>query len=119
MRIKEKITMTKITKLFIAFLLVAGVSFSQTILSTTTLGAAVATPNTTSITLASTSGMLGNGSQNQPQTVLYVDKELMYVTAVGSSTTVTVRRAAGLGAAGRPMVHASGATVYRSEEHTS
>lgn len=108
--------MNLINKIAIALVLAASLSFGQTTLSTTTLGAAVTTGNNgiapIRITLASTSTMQGTGNQNQPNTVLYVDKELMYVTTVVSSTVVDVQRAKGGGAGGVVTNHASGAIVY-------
>lgn len=105
--------MKTITKLIFAFVLIAALSFGQTALSSTTLGAAITTNNTgnQSITLSSTSTMLGLNTQNSPQTVLYVDKEFMWVVSVTDSTHVIVARAKGPGEAGRPTGHANGAIV--------
>lgn len=98
----------------IATLGIASAMYGQTALSTTTLGAAVTTTTQTNIVLGSTSTMLNQGPGNQINTAIYVDKELMFVTSVVDSTHVVVQRAKGLGAAGRPVLHASGAKVYFS-----
>ena len=114
--------MKTLFKLSIAFALVATLGSAQVILSTTTLGAAVAAPTTTNpgsspiLTLASTSTMQSAGPQNQINTCLYIDRELFGVVTVLSSTQVQVQqRGRGCGAIGqaaRPMAHANGATVY-------
>ncbi len=105
----------KTFKLFIIALAIAAFGFGQTILSTTTLGAAL-TSSTTTVTLASTSTMLGSGPVNQINTCLYIDGELFGVATVVSSTVVTVQgRGKGCGAIGvssRPEAHVNGATVY-------
>jgi len=106
--------MSKLIKTLSLTMLLVAVAFGQASLSTTTLGAAVSTTNATSITLASTSTMLSSGPANQINTFLWVDRELMAVTTVVDSTHVTVRRAAGVGAGGRPTLHANGAKVYFS-----
>lgn len=108
--------MNTLNKFAIALVLMASVAFGQTALSTTTLGAAVTTPNNgvapTRITLASTSTMQNMGPQNQPNTVLYCDRELMYVVTVVSGTVVDVQRAKGGGAGGVVTNHNSGALCY-------
>lgn len=106
----------KTMKLFIASVALAALSFGQTALSTTTLGAAITSVNTTSVTLASTSTMLSAGPQNNPNTCLYIDKELFGVVTVVDSTHVTVqqrgRGCGAIGASARPALHANGALVY-------
>jgi len=104
------------TLILLAILATAAFGQSYT-LSTTTLSAAVAggsniSPSNTTVTLASTTGMLANGPNQQVNTILYVDKELMYVKTIPSSGTVTVQRGAGTGAGAIQAAHASGATVY-------
>lgn len=106
--------MKNATKLIAIGLLLAMASWGQTILSSTTLGAAVTSNTATTITLASTSTMLSRGDANQINTVLYVDREMMNVITVTDSTHVIVRRAAGTGQGGRPMLHINGAKVYFS-----
>jgi hypothetical protein len=107
-------TILKTTKLLALVALFAAISFGQTALSTTTLGAAITDPTATTITLASTSTMLSAGSQNQFQTCLYVDQELMGVTAVLSSTQVTVVRAgcSAIGVSARKVTHQNGTPVW-------
>ncbi len=108
--------MKTMTKLIAIFALLGASCFGQTILSSTTLGAAITTTGTTSLTLTSTSTMLNRGGANQINTCLYIDRELFGVISVDSSTKVTVQArgasCGAIGAAGRPTTHASGATVY-------
>lgn len=104
--------------LIIAFLLIAALSFGQATMSSTTLGAALSNSATT-VTLASTSTMLSRGQVNQVDTVLYVDKEYMWVNTVVDSTHVTVQRGKGIGASQRPVAHANGAKVYFAITTTS
>lgn len=109
--------MKTMIKLTAAFALLAAACFGQQYtLASTTLGAAVTSTSTTSITLASTSTMLNQGGANQVNTCLYVDTEVMAVITVVDSTHVTVaRRGGGCGAVGlssRPTTHANGAKVY-------
>lgn len=107
--------MKTLLKITLAITLLASLAAGQTILSSTTLGAAITTTTQTNITLASTSTMQNKGGAgNQINTVLYVDHELMYVTSVTDSTHVIVQRATGIGAGGRPMTHSSGAIVLFS-----
>ena len=107
----------KTIKLTIIALALAAFGFGQTILSTTTLGAAItSTTTSTTVTLASTSTMQTSGPVNQINTCLYIDAELFGVATVVDSTHVTVQgRGKGCGAIGlssRPVTHLSGATVY-------
>jgi hypothetical protein len=105
-------------KTLILLAIIATAAFGQTVtLSTTTLGAALGgassnAPQNTTVTLASTTGMLANGPNAQVNTVLYVDKEMMYVRTIPASGTVVVTRGAGTGAGARIVSHANGATVY-------
>lgn len=106
----------KVFAITLALILTASFSFAQTqTLSSTTLGAAIGTltngvPQTT-ITLASTSTMLNAGPQAQVNTVLYVDKELMFVSTVVDSTHVIVKRAQGTGEGAILTTHLNGAAV--------
>src|ERR1700722_11346388 len=104
MQIKEIITMNKLMKLFALATIATGLCSAQTILSTTTLGAAITSTSgsANTITLASSSTMLSAGASNQINTVLYVDQELMNVLTVVDSTHVTVKRGAGAGIGARP-----------------
>lgn len=96
-----------------ASLAIATSCFAQATFSSTTLGAAITSPSQTRITLASTSTMQNPNQQNGINTVLYVDKESMFVTSVVDSTHVIVRRGAtGIGLGGSPTLHANATTVY-------
>lgn len=93
-------------RLFIALslaVLFAVSAAAQTVLSTTTLGAAVTSTSANTIRVASISGIVANSG-------LWVDQEFMTVTATPATGTLTVsvfRGAAGTKAA----THISGATV--------
>jgi len=101
----------------LAFVLVlAGLgqrAYAQTALSSTTTSAAITdtTCSDQTFTLTSTSTMAGLGTQQQPQTVIYLDREMDYVKSVTDSTHVVVQRCKGLGASVRSMPHLSGTTV--------
>ena len=97
-----------IARLIAISVLLGAVCFAQTAVSLTTLGAAITTPNATTITLTSTTGMSNSGPANQINTVIYVDQELMWVTTVIDGTHLLVQRGKGQT---RPMLHASGANV--------
>jgi hypothetical protein len=116
--------LNKIAILILALTVLSAGAFGQFVtLSITTLGAALVAPSTTSpattVTLASTTGMLAPGPFNQVNTILYTDKEVMYVTAVVNSTTVTVTRGAGQGAGGVKRAHANGNLVYFANTQTN
>lgn len=100
------------TKITLLIALLATLGFGQASLSSTTLGAAVTATTQTNITLASTSTMLAPGPNGQINTVIYVDREFMWVQSVVDSTHVTVTRAKGIGASAYPQLHANGAKVY-------
>lgn len=93
-------------RMILALLLAVSLAYSvsaQTVLSTTTLGAAVTSTSATTIRVASITGITAN-------TGLWVDQEFMTVTATPASGTLTVsvfRGAAGTKAA----LHASGVLV--------
>lgn len=108
--------MKNATKLIALFALLAVAACGQTILSSTTLGAALSASATT-VTLASTSTMLSQGAGNQVNTCIYVDKELLAVLTVTDSTHVVVSRNNHCGATGqgaRSVAHPNGAVVYFS-----
>lgn len=106
-------------KILIAFALLSLGLFGQTVtLSSTTLGAAVTSVTQTTITLASTTGMLGSGPNGQVNTVLYMDREMDYVNTVVDSTHVTVARGKGVGASVIPALHVNGAKVYWAATQT-
>jgi hypothetical protein len=101
--------MKKTLKLFSSLLLFAGISFGQTILTNTTMGAAVADSNTTIVSVASATGINVPSSSDYTQsTFLYVDRELMDVRAKNGTTIQVVRGAEGTTAA----PHVSGALVF-------
>lgn len=110
-------TFKKITialALFIA-LAFAPQATAQASFGSTTLGAAITSTNCSqqTVALASTSTMGGLGTQGNPTTVLYVDKEYMWVNSVTDSTHVVVNRCRGTqGVSARPVAHANGATVW-------
>ena len=113
------------TLIFLAIFAVAACAQTVT-LSSTTLSAAVTgavgsngtTTLQTSITLGSTTGMAAPSPFNQVNTILYVDKEVMFVKSVPSSGTVVVTRGAGTGAGAVIRAHASGALVYFANTST-
>lgn len=111
-------TFKKITialALILALAAFAPQATAQTAVSTTTLGAAITAANcsTATIQLASTSGMLSAGTQNNPNTVMYVDTEYMWVLAVVDSTHVTAQRCHGATGEGAiPRGHVNGAAVW-------
>ena len=110
-------------KTLILFAIFATAIFGQTVtLSTTTLSAAVTVPtsiNPSPYTVnLPTSTMQNNGPNGQVNTILFVDKEVMYVISVVDSTHATVRRGAGVGAGAIATAHASGALVYYANTQT-
>lgn len=111
-------TFTKIAIALALVFMLAGIApqaQAQTAVSTTTLGAAITVANCSAltVTVASTTGMQALGTLNQPNTVLYVDTEYMWVNTVPSSTTVTVQRCHGASGQGAtPRTHANGAAVW-------
>jgi hypothetical protein len=106
--------MKTITKLILAFALIAAFATAQTSVPTVTLGAAITNTNANNqtITVSSTSTMQGLNSQGAPNTVLYCDAEFMWVVSVTNSTQLVVARAKGIGEGGRPSTHANGALCY-------
>ena len=104
--------MTKtITKIAIAFALFSALAFGQVTLTSTTLSLAVQ-PTDNYVVLASTTGVTGQGSLGQCQTDLYVDRELMCVISVNTTSgQVTVQRDVfNMGTV--VQQHASGAVVW-------
>lgn len=101
--------MTK-TKLFVcALLLLAIPAWGQTILTNTTLSAAVSKAGIGTVVVTSATGINApSASDYTKQTFLYVDRELMDVRAVSGTTITVVRGAGGTAAA----THASGAYVF-------
>jgi hypothetical protein len=110
--------MNKTMKILILLAIFTVATFGQQqTLSTTTLSSAVTSTTSTTINLP-TSTMLANGPNQQVNTVLYVDREMMYVISVTDSTHVVVKRGAGTGAGAIAALHASGALVYYSITQT-
>jgi len=109
-------TKTLITlAMILAVLVLAPAATAQTAVSTTTLGAALTAANCSALTVAfaSTTGMLSAGTQNNPNTVVYVDTEYMWVNQVIDSTHASVTRChGGLGEGSIPRAHINGATVW-------
>ena len=101
-------TKTLTTLILAAVMIVAAVpSFAQTLPTSTTLSAALASgTNSTLVTLTSLTGI--SASTNSVQTFIMVDREIMRVrTLPASGTTITVVRAIN----GPAVGHASGARV--------
>jgi hypothetical protein len=102
--------MTKTYSKFIAlFVLAAALCFGQGTRLTMTTNSTAITQGADRVTLASSTGVSAQGSQNQFNTVIYIDRELMGIKALVSGTTWTVER--GLNAT-RPQPHAASSTVF-------
>lgn len=102
-------TMKKFSLIFAGLLLCASGAFGQTVLTTTTLSAALTSSDGQYVTVASTTGITApSASDSTKATSIYVDRELMDVESV-SGTTLKVMRASSH-TAGR--AHASGALVF-------
>jgi hypothetical protein len=92
-----------------SLLLFAAFGFGQTILTNTTLSTAVSDSSTTFVVVASATGINAPSTQdNTKSTFLYVDRELMDVRAINSTTIQVVRGAEGTTA----VPHASSAFVF-------
>ena len=92
------------TSLILAgLLLAASMSFGQTLLTTTTLSAAVTTTSATVIPLTSATGVVATS------TILFVDSEAMFVNSV-NGTNIGVTR--GYQTPGSARTHASSAVVW-------
>lgn len=110
--------MTKYTKNLIALVgaivLATAIGYAQTFtLANTTLSGSISATQTT-LVLASASASSGSsfGSAAVGQ-CLFIDAELMRITAV-SSTTMTVSRATGSGGGGSATPHYTGAIIFRA-----
>jgi hypothetical protein len=100
--------MKKLTLALAAIALAAVSADAQQALTQTTLSAAVTTTSGRTIQVASATGIAAPSPQSGTSTQLYIDDEVLDVTAV-NGTLVTVRR----GADGtKASTHASGANVY-------
>jgi hypothetical protein len=98
---------TLLTSLFV--LLIASLSFGQTILTNTTLGAAVSSSSTLTVVVASATGITAPSTTDYTKaTYVYVDRELLDVRAVNGTTLTVVRGANGTAAS----THASGAVAF-------
>src|SRR5271154_3585219 len=96
-------------KTLLSLLLLAVCAHAQTILTNTTLSSAVSTGSATSVGVASATGISAPSTSDPTKaTILYVDREAMYVTGV-SATTISVIRGYE-STAGRS--HASSAVVF-------
>lgn len=94
----------------VGLLLCGSVAFGQSTTTQTTLATAITTTYGRAIVVTSATGILAPSlsSASQPSTQIFIDGEMLDVTAV-NGTTVSVRR----GANGtRAVTHASGAIVY-------
>lgn len=100
--------MTKrISQLFVLLVASMSLAFGQATLSSTTLSSAVASTDAV-VNVASATGITAVGSLNAIQTLLFIDREEMNVTAV-NGTVISVTR----GFDSTPITaHASGATVW-------
>lgn len=93
----------------VGLLLCSDLANAQTILTNTTLSAALTTTNGKFITVASATGITAPvTSDPTKQTFLWVDKELMEVQAVSGTTITVLRGAHGTGAS----THANAAFVF-------
>jgi hypothetical protein len=87
----------------------SSLAFGQTILTNTTLSVAQTSASARTFVLTSATGVTAPSPTNyQLHTFLYVDRELLDVTAVNGTTITTVRGAEGTAAS----THASGAVVF-------
>jgi hypothetical protein len=98
---------------FLASILVVlafcSLSFSQTVLTNTTLAAAVGSSSTTVVNVSSATGINAPSTSDYTKaTYLYVDRELMDVRAVSGTIITVIRGAHGTTAA----AHASGALLF-------
>jgi hypothetical protein len=93
--------------LLIAVVLLAASAFGQTATTSTTLSAAVSDSSGQQIVVASATN-INAPSSSHSGSKLYVDREVMDVTAVNGTTITVVRGATGT----RATPHVSGATVY-------
>lgn len=80
---------------------------AQTALTQITTSAAVSQTDKI-LYLSSTTGISGTGSLNQPQTMIYIDRELMTVLSVSGNTVTVMRGQGGTNA----KAHISGAQVW-------
>jgi hypothetical protein len=100
--------MNKLLKLTLVALLASVSAFAQTAVTQTTLTAAVTSTSARTLLVASATGIVTPSPLTGLSTQLYIDDEMLDVTAV-SGTLITVRR----GANGtRARTHITGSNVY-------
>lgn len=101
----------RLSRLLVSLLLILGLTsavHAQTVLTSTTLSAAITGPADQQISIASTTNWVASGSTGQ--TFALVDREIMAVRTINTtSKVVQVTRGA---SATRPAPHISGATIW-------
>lgn len=100
--------MKTFNKMLIVLCMIAALASGQTALTTTTLSTAMTSSQST-VTLTSATGVTAQGPGNAINTVVYVDRELMWVTTLVSGTTYNVQRGKNQT---RQVSHAALAKVY-------
>lgn len=98
---------TKLIPCMVLIAALAGLSFGQAAMTTTTLSSAIV-GDQAQFTIASATGVVAASGPAGTRTVLYVDQEAMLVNTVSSTTVSVVRGAKGTRRVGHPV----GATVY-------
>ena len=93
--------------LVVALLLVASVSQAQTIVNNTTLNGAITSVGANSFVLTSASAITGATAPAVGH-CLYVERELMQITAISSTRVTVIRGTGGTSAA----LHPTGAVVF-------
>jgi hypothetical protein len=102
-------TMKKLLSFAVLLLGLSALGFGQTALTSTTLSSAISDSKTQVVVVASATGINAPSTTDPSKaTVLYVDREVMFVNGV-SGTTLYVTRGYG---STRANSHASSATVY-------
>lgn len=100
----------------LVLVLSASVGFAQTILTNTTLSAAVSSSSVQQVVVASATGINAPSvTDSTKATIIYVDREAMFVEGVNSTTLTVIRGYAGTFAA----PHASSAFVFVIPENLS
>jgi hypothetical protein len=99
-----------ITRITLLLAVVTGLAFGQAALTSTSLSAALSATSST-LTVASATGMTGPSAVQAVTTVLFIDKEALAVRSI-SGTVISVQRGYGTSIS----AHASGAQVYVGPE---
>ncbi len=86
----------------------ASVAQAQTILSNTTLNGAITSPSATSFVLTSASASVTTAAAPAAGQCLYVEREMMQITAISSTRVTVIRGTGGTGAA----IHPTSAVVF-------